>query len=175
VGAVVSAAALGALLGWVGQLVSIDDLSPSLRLGLLALVLLVGLVVDVGAVGLRLPTVRRQVNEDWLRAYRGWVYGLAFGAQLGLGLVTIATSSTVYVTFFVSLLSAAPLAGAVVAAAFGALRWATLLPAGRVTQSAQLIALGGAIRRFESPARQLVLGSQAMLAALAILAAGTVA
>jgi hypothetical protein len=31
----------------------------------------------------RLPIGRRQVDEDWLTRYRGWVYGLGFGYQLG--------------------------------------------------------------------------------------------
>jgi len=32
---------------------------------------------------------RRQVDERWLTSYRGWVYGLGFGTQLGFGLVTV--------------------------------------------------------------------------------------
>ena len=33
------------------------------------------------------------VHEQWLTRYRGWVYGVGFGAQLGFGLVTIITSA----------------------------------------------------------------------------------
>ena len=33
------------------------------------------LAVDLGLGGLRLPTVHRQVNKDWLDRYRGWVVG----------------------------------------------------------------------------------------------------
>ena len=39
---------------------------------------------------------RRQVNEDWLREFRDWVVGLGFGAQLGLGIVTIVTTWSVW-------------------------------------------------------------------------------
>jgi hypothetical protein len=98
------------------------------------------------------------------------VYGLSFGAQLGLGLVTIATSSTVYITFLAALLSASPAAGAVIGATFGLLRSASLLPARRVRQPSALLALGDAIRRFEFPVRNFVLGAQAILAALALVA-----
>ena len=175
VGALAAGTALGAALGWLGQLTQIGELSATLRLALLALALLAGLALDLGVGGLRLPTIRRQVNEDWLHAYRGWVYGLAFGAQLGFGVVTIATSSTVYVAFFASLLSASPLPGAAIGGTFGLVRAAALLPAGRVRQPAQLLALGEAIRRYEAPARRFVLGAQAALGVLAVLAAGAVA
>ena len=43
------------------------------------------------------PGPRRQVNERWLDEYRGWVYGLGFGAQLGLGVTTVITSAATYV------------------------------------------------------------------------------
>ena len=35
--------------------------------------------------GRRLPSWRRQVNEDWLVGYRPWVVGGGFGLQLGAG------------------------------------------------------------------------------------------
>ena len=45
----------------------------------------------------RMPGPRRQVNERWLDEYRGWVYGLGFGAQLGLGVSTVVSSAATYV------------------------------------------------------------------------------
>ena len=59
-------------------------------------VVAVALGVDVSPLRRRLPTTRRQVNEDWMGRYRGWVYGVAFGAQLGTGVATIVTSAAVY-------------------------------------------------------------------------------
>src|SRR5688572_4309873 len=41
----------------------------------------------------RVPGPRRQVNEDWLQRYRGWVYGFGFGFQLGTGLMTTVTTA----------------------------------------------------------------------------------
>ena len=62
------------------------------------------LVVAAGAarpgrstwVAVPLPTIHRQVDEDWLDRYRGWVVGAGFGFQLGLGVVTIVTTAAVY-------------------------------------------------------------------------------
>ena len=68
-----------------------------------------GLALDLRVGGLALPSWRRQVDEPWLARYRGWVYGVGFGAQLGFGLVTIITSSTTYAV--VLLAAAAGLAG----------------------------------------------------------------
>ncbi len=171
VGAVAAGATLGLLLGALGALTSLDELSADSRIALLAVALLVGLALDLGVGGLHLPTTRRQVNEDWLRAYRGWVYGISFGAQLGLGVITVATTSMVYIAFAASLLSAAPVAGAAIGATFGLVRSASLLPARSATQPNRLVALGSAIRRLEAPARRVALGGQATLALLAALAA----
>lgn len=44
----------------------------------------------------KVPSVSRQVDENWLPRFRGWVYGLGFGFQLGLGVVTIITSASMY-------------------------------------------------------------------------------
>src|SRR6266540_4185051 len=94
------------LLGWAGQFVLPREVVPdSIRVAVLGVLLLGGLALDIGAAGLRLPTTRRQVNEDWLGRYRGWVYGGTFGFQLGVGVVTIASVSAVYLTFGAALLS----------------------------------------------------------------------
>ena len=71
-----------------------------------------GLAVDLGSGGLRLPTVHRQVNEEWMVRYRGWVYGAGFGFQLGLGVVTIVTTSAIYATLAAELLSGGVASGA---------------------------------------------------------------
>src|SRR5213080_2807837 len=67
-----------------------------------------GVALDLGIGGDPLPGPRRQVNEQWLGAYRGWVYGIGFGLQLGLGVATIVSASAVYATFAAAALSAAP-------------------------------------------------------------------
>src|SRR5262245_54601272 len=78
----------GLLVGWTlgarGAALGAESWSVTLRLGILGLALMVGALLDLGVGGLRLPTVRRQVDEDWRGRYRGWVWGLAFGSQLAV-------------------------------------------------------------------------------------------
>src|SRR6267143_1292208 len=80
---------------------------------LVATACLLATAVELRAGGLRLPTVRRQVDEDWLARYRGWVYGVGFGFQLGLGAVTIVTTAGVYLAWALALLSGSAGRGAV--------------------------------------------------------------
>ena len=74
---------------------AVGDRRPS---SILALLAALGLAADLRLGGLRLPGPRRQVDERWLHRYRGWVYGVGFGFQLGFGLLTVVTTSTVYLT-----------------------------------------------------------------------------
>ena len=57
------------------------------------------------------PSWHRQVNEDWLADFRGWVYGAGFGVQLGTGVVTIVTTAAVYLVWLTALLGASPVLG----------------------------------------------------------------
>jgi hypothetical protein len=92
VAAVGAGTGLGASLGLVGSVVA----GPGhLRLGVLAGVAVVAGLADLAAPG-RVPTIHRQVNEDWVARFRWWVYGAGFGAQLGTGVTTVVTTATVY-------------------------------------------------------------------------------
>ena len=96
IGAGATGAAVGALAGAAGQLaLGAHQIGARTRLVLLALALLAALALDF--VPQRVPGPRRQVNERWLDEFRGWVYGLGFGAQLGLGLTTVVSSAATYV------------------------------------------------------------------------------
>ncbi len=66
-----------------------------------------------------MPSWHRQVNEDWLADFRGWVYGAGFGVQLGTGVVTIVTTAAVYLVWLTALLGTSPVLGVAVGAAFG--------------------------------------------------------
>jgi len=169
-GSVIAGAALGAALGALGDVVGLGGVSDAFRLGILALALTVGVAIELGLWGLSLPSSRRQVNEDWLNAFRGWVYGLGFGAQLGLGVVTVTTSSGVYLTFIASFLVASPGPAAIIGGLFGLVRAAAILPGGRVHEPGQLMALGAAIRRWESPSRRWGIAWQSLLAVVALAA-----
>jgi len=135
--------------------------------------ILIGVALDAGLVGSRLPSLRRQVNEDWLRRYRGWVYATGFGVQLGLGVVTIVSISSVYLAFIAALLSGSAATGALIGGSFGLLRATPLLATARVHVPRQVAAVDRALRRWDRPIRRVALVTEAGLAALA-LAAGLV-
>src|SRR5581483_10542407 len=99
------------------------------------------------------PGPRRQVNEGWLDQYRGWIYGLGFGAQLGLGLTTVVTSTATYAALLAALLSAHASWGAAIVGCYGALRGLTPLLAARIRTPRQLMAFHAAMGRWRGPSR----------------------
>lgn len=168
-GSVLGGLVVGALAGAVGGLLPLSTpgvaLAACLVLGLAAGL---GLLAELG----RLPAPRglqRQVDEDWLHRYRGWVYGLGYGAQLGVGLVTIVTSTTLYVTLLLAVLTGSPAAGAAVGGVFGLVRALPVLSLRHVHTSAQLTA---AARHVEALAP---VGRRAAATALAVVAGGAAA
>jgi MFS family permease len=163
--ATLAGAAVGAAAGALGGLVWDGDDSIDARAAILAGALAVGLLLDLGG---RLPTLRRQVNEDWLREYRGWVYGAGFGGQLGLGVTTIVTTSLVYVTLLAAFLSAGVLRGAAVAGAFGLARGATLLAGARVRRPDDLVRLHRRVDDWRGRVRGATLVAQVALAAVLV-------
>jgi hypothetical protein len=136
-GAVAAAAALGALMGLIGQVVLPHATSIHVRLAVLAAALAGAVLLD--ATREPAPGTRRQVNERWLDRYRGWVYGLGFGAQLGLGVTTVVSSAATYVTLIAAFLSREPAAGALIVGCFGLVRGITPLAAARVHDTQTLV------------------------------------
>ncbi|MDA8391331.1 MAG: hypothetical protein M0Z87_00740 [Actinomycetota bacterium] len=112
--------------GWAAE-------QPWMVPGLVGGLCLIAALADATAV----PTIRRQVNEDWLVRYRGWVYGVGFGLQLGSGVATTVTTASVYLMLLLSFLDGSP-AGAVIGACFGAARALPVLTTARVTTPAAL-------------------------------------
>ncbi len=166
-GATVAGAAIGALLGAAGAgLTAIIALGSDTRLAVLAVAALAALALDAGP--LRVPGPRRQVDERWRDRYRGWVYGLGYGAQLGLGVTTIVSSAATYVALLAALLTATPATGALIVGVFGFVRGATPLAAARVRRPGQLVALHRGLERWRAPAAR---GAAAGLAAIVALAA----
>src|SRR6478752_5980449 len=104
-GSTVAAACLGLALGALGAAL-LGGVGAAIRLAVLAAGALVAAALDRR--NGRIPSWHRQVNEDWLAEYRGWVYGLGFGVQLGLGVATIVTTAAVYLTWAAALLAASP-------------------------------------------------------------------
>jgi sulfite exporter TauE/SafE len=138
-GSALGGAVLGALLGLVGApLVAwAGEVAVAVVVGLVALA---ALVFDASGGRLRLPRYGRQVNEDWMGSYRGWVYGGGFGLQLGAGLTTIVTAGLVYVVFVACLLSGSWLLGGLIGLTFGLVRGLAVLSTRRVHDPAALVA-----------------------------------
>ena len=144
VGSALAATLLGAALGAAGTLL---PLTPASTAGLVIALCALALAFDLHVGGLRLPTVHRQVDKDWLDRYRGWVVGVGFGVQLGLGVVTIVTTAAVYLTLALALLTGSPAAGAAVGATFGLVRALVILAVARVRGPDELRA---ALRRMQA-------------------------
>lgn len=138
-GSVTAAASVGALLGVVGGWVRhLVGAGPVVVAGVAVVACAVGAAFDLGVGGLRLPTVHRQVNKDMLDEYRGWVYGLSFGLQLGLGVVTVVNTAGIYVTLALALLSGSTIGGLAIGATFGLVRGGAILSVWRVRRPEQL-------------------------------------
>ncbi len=163
-GAVGAGALAGAALGALGSLAPAGTWRNAAALAVIVL----ALAVDLTPLRRHLPTTRRQVNEDWLTRYRGWVYGVAFGAQLGTGVVTIVTSAAVYAAALGAVLCGTVASGALVGAAFGAVRALSLLPARRATDPAALARLHERVGRAEAPSRRVGLSLLGLATVLVI-------
>src|SRR3954452_24241214 len=129
-GSLLGGAAVGAIAGGAGQLLM--PRQPTIDALVIVALALAGAAFDARVGGLRLPTITRQVDENWLHKYRGWVYGFGFGAQLGSGLATIVSSAAVYLMVVTSLLSRSAVMGAGIGTAFGIVRGASIFLARRV-------------------------------------------
>jgi hypothetical protein len=168
-GATIAGAALGALAGALGALLVPGSVGLGARLGALAAVGLLAVALDARAE--RVPGPRRQVNEDWLRAFRGWVYGLGYGAQLGFGISTVVSSAALYVAVIAAVATGQPGLGAVVLGCFGAGRGLILLTAAGVRRPEELIALHARLGRWRAPARSAGMATLAAIAAVASIGA----
>lgn len=133
-GAVGTAAAVGVLLGWAGS--RLIDLHAGTTIAAMGAIALTAGALDT--FGVPAPGPERQVNEHWIGSYRGWVYGGAFGVQLGTGLSTYVVTWGVYATLAMELLSGSGLGGAVIGGVFGLGRSVGLLVAGRIDRASRL-------------------------------------
>ena len=169
-GSVAGGALVGGLLGLLGAALH-DLLEPSSAAIALAVAVVcaVGLIVDLGIGGVRVPSMHRQVNENWLSTYRGWVYGLGFGFQLGLGFATVMTAA-IAVMFALEVLSGSLVAGVVIGVVFGLGRTLPLLLVHRADEPMQL---RDVLRRVQALARPAERMTRVAIAVLAV--AGLVA
>jgi hypothetical protein len=154
--------ALGALgAPWAGTV------AATVVVGVLAIA---GLLFDARAFGLRVPGPRRQVNEDWLATYRGWVYGIGYGAQLGLGVTTIVTASITWVAFACAAGAGSLAAGMLVGATFGAVRALPVLATARVHDPSALRATLARLERVRPRVTRVATVLQAVVAVVLLTA-----
>ena len=133
VGALLASVGLFSLLGWLGGLAS---LNLSVWIG----VALVGAAAILDLLGVKAPGPQRQVDEDWLNRYRDWVTGFGFGAQLGLGFMTIVPTWGTWAVMAGALVVGLPEA-AMVGLAFGLGRSVLLIATQKVRSPGDLVAL----------------------------------
>jgi hypothetical protein len=169
-GATAAGAALGAALATLGALVVPASAGAQLRLAALAAAVAVAIALDSSP--RPVPGPHRQVNERWLDEYRGWVYGLGYGAQLGLGITTVVSSAGTYVALIAAFLAPGPAAGALIAGCFGAIRGLILLAGARVHTPRQLLSLHRGLGRWRRHVRW---GGVGVLAAMLLVALASVA
>ena len=174
-GSMLGGLALGFLAALAGGLVPAtvrSSLAVTLGVGAV-LLLLAGLdLLAAPAEGrrprLRLPSWQRQVDEQWLGRYRGWVYGLGFGAQLGFGVVTIITSATLYAVVLLTVWSGHLGVGLAVGGTFGVVRALPVLAARRAHEPVSLRRLLASVDRLARPAERLAVGSLTVAGAVLV-------
>ncbi|MGF1617323.1 MAG: hypothetical protein ACFCU2_05880 [Acidimicrobiia bacterium] len=144
-GSMVAGAALTSLLGLVGgALIDFGD-SAIWIAGVLA--------VAAGALDLsplKPWTPRRQVNENWIGRYRGWVYGAGFGLQLGVGFAVFVMSWGYWAMLAIAFVSGSAAVGALFGATFGVGRGLLLLLSRRSTTTERLHSFHRTMMRYKS-------------------------
>jgi len=168
VGSVLGGMTTGAVFGLLGAVAV--PVAPVVDGVVIVVLAVAGAALDARLAGLRLPTITRQVDERWLQKYRGWVYGLGFGFQLGTGVMTIVSSAAVYLMVVAALLTRSVAGGVVIGAMFGTVRGLSILLARRVASYDELRALH---RRIADNAGRSVIANvaaQGLIGAVALVA-----
>jgi hypothetical protein len=133
IGSTFGGALLGLVAGALGWLVtSILGPSTDVRTSVVLLVAVVALGFEATSRERLLPSRTRQVNENWIQNYRGWVYGGGFGAELGFGVSTIITTSLVHLLVVSMVLIGSLLGALALGILFGFTRGITVLAAHNV-------------------------------------------
>ncbi len=153
-----SAFIVGSTVGGVGIALVLGALGDILaRRGFPTVWLLVfglGPLLAVRLAGRSLPSLARQVDENWLHEFRGWVYGFGFGVQLGAGVATYIRSTMVWVWLLAMVaVGSAPVAVGL-GVVFGAIRGLSILSTRAIHSPTDLVifhrrlAEGPSVRRF---------------------------
>jgi hypothetical protein len=159
VGATITAALFGALLGGVGELLA----APWGRAGLLgvAVVALVYAAGELPAASVPVPQLRRQVPDWWRTYFDPLTAALLYGAGLGVGFFTYVAHGTLVAIAFAAVASGRPLIGGLVFAPFGLVRGLSAVVGSEVRTEEDgrwlVDRLGGSSERARAAANGLVL------------------
>jgi sulfite exporter TauE/SafE len=135
-GAGITGALVGGILGGAGEALGLGSISTRARSLILAASLIAAAAADL--IGAKAPGPHRQVNERWINAFRGWVYAGSFGSQLALGTATYVVTWGLYAIYLAALLSATPETGAMIGVSFGLGRSISLWTAGWIDRPSRL-------------------------------------
>ena len=130
---------LGALAGLVGvALLSMFSPSDTVRSTAVLLATFAAFGIEATGKVQLLPSRSRQVDENWIQRYRGWVYGAGWGVELGFGISTIITTALVHLLVVTMIFVGSFPAAIVLGATFGFVRGATILTTARVDSPERL-------------------------------------
>ncbi len=153
-GSTAGGAVLGVIIGTVGWLTTfVWDASLATRGLALGVVAAFATILEATGRERTLPTRTRQVNENWIQSYRGWVYGGGFGAELGFGISTIITTTLVHVLVVAMILVGSVPAATVLGTVFGFVRGATVFAAHGVDSPERLRAFHATLDEWRSRSR----------------------
>lgn len=127
----------GWLMSQVYEAAAGSPINQSVALLIVALSGIVALGFEM--TGRTIPSLGRQVNEDWLAEFRGWVYGLGFGLQLGAGVATYITSAAILVWLAAMFISGSIFASASIGATFGLVRGLSIIAARSIDSPDRLV------------------------------------
>src|SRR5262245_38291578 len=129
IGAVIAAAALGALLGGLGLLLG----APWGRTGAIAVAVAAALYVPAEfGIGVPVPQLRRQVPDWWRTFFPPRVAAFLYGIGLGPGFLTYLTHGTLVVVAFAAGATGSAMLGALLVAPFGLARGLSVVVSFRV-------------------------------------------
>lgn len=127
-GSAFGGAGLGLLAGAVGTLLTwLLDPTSTARSAVVLVSAVGALFLEATSRERLLPTRTRQVNENWIQSYRGWVYGGGWGAELGFGISTIISTTLVHLLVITMVMLGSFLGALLLGIVFGTARGATVL------------------------------------------------
>lgn len=167
-GSTLGGSLMGLIAGGVGWLL-LREIPIHSRATAALVVVFIALLMDSIPRARAAISPKRQVNDRWLLVYRGWVYGLGFGLQLGFGLLTVVSSAAAHATVASALLLASPAGGALIGASFGLVRGLFVYLGAFGTSPGRVLAMGRWIDRTASTGAFAVRASEVGLLGLGIL------